>query len=250
MPRYKLTIEYDGTDYIGWQKQKDHSPSVQGCLIKAFRLFCHHDVNVYGSGRTDAGVHATGQIAHVDLEKEWPLHTIREAVNAYLRPHAIVLLSVEKVPDTFHARFSATQRHYIYRLIRRPAELTIDRTTAWHVRRPLNIEEMKKGAALLLGSHDFTSFRATECQSKSPFKTLDQFDLVQDGNEIKAFVSSRSFLHHQVRNMMGTLVWIGKGKMKPEDIPDILAAKKREAAGPTAPAHGLYLTRVEYPENF
>lgn len=246
MPRYKLTIEYFGKNYIGWQEQNLSFPSIEGCLNRAIRLFCHHDVKVYGSGRTDAGVHARGQVAHVDLKKDWPLYTVREAINFYLRPHSIVVLSVEKVSKEFHARFDAILRYYTYHLICRPVELTFDQGKLWHIPFSLNIEKMKKATSFLLGYHDFTSFRSSDCQSHSPFKTLDKFDLYHFGNRITALIVGKSFLHHQVRNMMGTLVSIGKGRINPEDINDILSLKLRGFGGPTAPAHGLYLNKVQY----
>src|SRR2546423_935833 len=223
MPRYKLTIEYDGTPFAGWQRQND-APTVQRVLTDAIVAFCGHTVKVAGAGRTDAGVHALAQVAHVDLEKEWRVDRVRDAVNAHLRPHPVAVLSADKVPDTFDARFSAKQRHYLYRIINRRADLALERTRAWRVPRTLDVETMHAAAQQLLGRHDFTTFRSTECQAKSPVKTLDQLDVARDDNEVRIRTSARSFLRNQVRSMVGSLVLVGDGKWRADDLATALAA--------------------------
>ncbi|MFO1243304.1 MAG: tRNA pseudouridine(38-40) synthase TruA [Rickettsiales bacterium] len=245
MPRYKLTIEYDGTPYAGWQRQ-DGPASVQQTLEEAVFKFCGKETELYCAGRTDAGVHALGQVAHIDLAKSYPPFTIMQAINFHMIPHPIVVTEVEEVDDIFHARFTARKRYYLYRILNRRARLGIDVNRAWHVSVPLDVARMQQAANRLLGTHDFTSFRDTECQAKSPVKTLDHFSIEQLGDEIRLQTHSRSFLHHQVRIMVGTLMVVGKGDWEPEDITRILAAKDRKAAGPTAPAEGLFLTRVDY----
>jgi tRNA pseudouridine38-40 synthase len=245
MPRYKLTIEYDGTPFAGWQWQDD-APSVQRALTDAIAAFCGHPVKVAGAGRTDAGVHATGQVAHVDLEKEWRVDKVRDAVNAHLRPHPVAVLSAEKVADGFDARFSAKKRHYLYRIVNRRADLALERTRAWRVPRRLDVDAMHAAAQRLVGKHDFTTFRSTECQAKSPVKTLDQLDVVRDGDEVRIETSARSFLHNQVRSMVGSLVLVGDSKWRAGDLSAALAARNRAACAPVAPPEGLYLVRVDY----
>src|SRR4051794_34355771 len=245
MPRYKLTIEYDGTPFSGWQWQ-DHAPSVQGVLADALAAFCRHAVKVNGAGRTDAGVHALGQVAHVDLEKDWRVDQVRDALNAHLRPHPVAVLSTEKVADGFDARFSAKKRHYLYRIINRRADLALERTRAWRVPRRLDAEAMHVAAQRLIGKHDFTTFRSTECQAKSPVKTLDALDVARDGDEVQIKTSARSFLHNQVRSMAGSLVLVGDGKWSADDLASALAARDRAACAPVAPPDGLYLARVDY----
>lgn len=315
MPRYKITIEYDGTNLLGWQKQLD-GPSAQEFLENAIFSFAgkseskigaepisnHHlstgevpqvplsgnktffkeentvssterrsaaymdirehsstgevpqiplkkgFIEVCGAGRTDAGVHALGQVAHFDLKKTWDLYRLREALNAKLRDDRapVSVLNVEIVPDSFHARFSAKGRGYIYRILNRPSPTVLEKDRVWWVAFPLDIEKMRQGAEYLLGHHDFSSFRAAACQALSPLKTLDRLDISNQGDEIVFTVEARSFLHHQVRNIVGTLKMIGGGYWPPEKIKDILAAKDRKAAGPTAPAGGLYLNKVMY----
>src|SRR5947209_11872600 len=196
MPRYKLTIEYDGTPFVGWQIQAA-GLTVQGVLTDAIAAFCGHAVKIAGAGRTDAGVHALGQVAHVDLERDWRADKVRDAVNAHLRPHPVAVLSAEKVPDTFDARFSAKRRHYLYRIVNRRADLALERTRAWRLPRRLDAAAMHEAAQALVGRHDFTTFRAAECQAKSPVKTLDRFAAERAGEEIGVFASARSFLHHQ-----------------------------------------------------
>jgi tRNA pseudouridine38-40 synthase len=245
MPRYKLILEYDGTPFAGWQWQDD-APTVQRALAEAIEAMCGHKVKVAGAGRTDAGVHALGQVAHVDLAKEWRPDRVRDAVNAHLRPHPVAVLSAEKVPDTFDARFSARKRHYRYRIVNRRADLALERLRAWRVPRRLDADAMHAAAQRLTGKHDFTTFRSTECQAKSPVKTLDRLDVVRDGDEILIETSARSFLHNQVRSMVGSLVPVGDGKWNADDLGAALAARDRAACGPVAPPEGLYLVRVDY----
>ena len=245
--RYKITIEYDGTNLLGWQKQLD-GPSVQEFVEKAIFNFCAQNTEVYGAGRTDAGVHALGQVAHFDLDTEFDTFRIKEAVNAHLRTldAPVSILEVEKVDNNFNARFSAIGRSYIYRITNRRSPLILDKYRSWWVFVPLDVEKMREGAKYLLGHHDFSSFRAAKCQAKSPLKTLDKLEISQNGEEINFYVEAKSFLHHQVRNMVGTLKMVGDGHLSPHDIATILEKKERSAAGPTAPAHGLYLNKIFY----
>jgi tRNA pseudouridine38-40 synthase len=245
MPRYKLIIEYDGTPFVGWQVQ-DNGISVQGVLTDAVAAFTGERATISGAGRTDAGVHALGQVAHVDLARAWEPDTVRDALNAHLRPHPIAVLSAEQVGADFDARFSATKRRYLYRIVNRRADLALDQQRAWRIARPLDDEGMHQAAQLLLGRHDFTTFRAAECQAKSPVKTLDRLDVARDGEDIRIAAAARSFLHHQVRSMVGSLVHVGEGKWSPDDLAAVLAARDRTACGQVAPPHGLYLVRVEY----
>ncbi len=245
MPRYKLLIEYDGAPFAGWQIQADVL-TVQGVLTAAVEAFTSEKVSVQGAGRTDAGVHALGQVAHIDLQKEWDTDTVRDALTAQLRPYPVAVLAAERVPDTFDARFSARARHYVYRIINRRADLALDRGRAWRVPRPLDGPAMHIAAQSLLGKHDFTTFRATECQAKSPVKTLDRLDVAREGDEIRVFASARSFLHHQVRSMVGSLVLVGEGRWSKGDLVAALAARDRTACGPLAPPDGLYLVKVDY----
>jgi tRNA pseudouridine38-40 synthase len=245
MPRYKLTIEYDGTPFVGWQVQ-DNGVSVQGVLAEAVLAFAGERAVVGGAGRTDAGVHALGQVAHVDLAKDWPPDTVRDALNAHLRPHPIAVLLAERVGDTFDARFSAIRRHYSYRIVNRRADLALDAQRAWRVPRPLDSAAMHEAAQRLVGRHDFTTFRSTECQAKSPVKTLDRLDVTRQGDEVDVIAVARSFLHNQVRSMVGSLVHVGEGKWSVRDLAAALAARDRAACGQVAPPQGLYLVRVEY----
>jgi tRNA pseudouridine38-40 synthase len=245
MPRYKLTIEYDGTPFVGWQVQDDQA-SVVGAIADAFAKFSGETPKVSGAGRTDAGVHALGQVAHVDLAKDWPIDTIRDALNAQLRPNPIAILNVERVAPDFDARFSARARHYLYRIVNRRADLALDRDRVWRVVRSLNANAMHEAAQRLVGHHDFTTFRSTECQAKSPVKTLDRLDVSREGDEIRIQTSARSFLHNQVRSMVGSLVQVGEGKWSADDLADALNARDRTRCGPVAPACGLYLVRVDY----
>ena len=245
MPRYKLAIEYDGTPYVGWQVQ-DNGPSVQGVLTDAIAAFTGERVTVSGAGRTDAGVHALGQVAHVDLAKDWDNETVRDAINAHLRPHPVAVLTAERVGENFDARFSATKRHYLFRIVNRRANLALEQNRAWRIARPLDDAAMHAAAQKLVGRHDFTTFRAAECQAKSPVKTLDRLDVVRAGDEVRILAAARSFLHHQVRSMVGSLVHVGEGKWSGDDLGAALAARDRSACGQVAPPQGLYLVRVEY----
>jgi len=245
MPRYKLTIEYDGTPYVGWQAQ-DNGLSVQSVFTDAVFAFSGERVTVAGAGRTDTGVHALGQVAHIDLAKEWDTDRIRDAMNFHLRPQPVAVLAAEAAPPDFDARFSAKKRHYLYRIVNRRADLTLDRNRAWRVPRPLDAGAMHDAAQKLLGKHDFTTFRSTECQAKSPVKTLDRLDVARDGDEVRVSAAARSFLQHQVRSMVGSLVHVGEGKWSVDDLVAALMARDRTACGQVAPPHGLYLVRVEY----
>ena len=248
MPRYKLTIEYDGTGLVGWQRQAN-GVSVQEALETAFERFCGERLTVFGAGRTDAGVHALAQVAHVDLAREMDLETIRGAINHYLRPHAISILDVVPAPPGFDARLSAKSRRYLYRILNRRAPPALERGRIWHVAPPLDAEAMQAGARHLVGHHDFSTFRDSLCQAKSPVKTLDVLDVTQHGEEIRIAAQARSFLHHQVRNMAGTLKLVGLGQWRPEDVATALAARDRRAGGPTAPAEGLALVAIDYRED-
>jgi tRNA pseudouridine38-40 synthase len=245
MPRYKITVEYDGTPFVGWQVQ-DNGPSVQGLLVAAIAAFTGERVSVQGAGRTDAGVHALAQVAHFDLARERDPDTICDALNAHLRPHPVAVLAAERVSENFDARFSATRRYYLYRIINRRADLALDRNRAWRIPRPLDAGAMHAAAQCLVGRHDFTTFRATTCQARSPVKTLDHLDVERAGDEIRITAAARSFLQHQVRSMVGSLVLVGEGKWRIADLVQALAARDRSACGPVAPAEGLYLVRVDY----
>jgi tRNA pseudouridine38-40 synthase len=245
MPRYKLVIEYDGSPFCGWQIQAN-GPSVQGALETAVKAICGEQVRVHGAGRTDAGVHAIAQVAHCDIARPFVPGRLRDGLNAHLRPHPIGVLSAEIVPDTFEARFSAKKRHYRYRICNRRANLALEIGRAWRLPRALDTDAMHAAAQKLVGKHDFTTFRDTECQAKSPEKTLAQLDVVRDGDEVSIVTSARSFLHSQVRSMVGSLVWVGEGRWSADDLSAALAARNRTACGPVAPPDGLYLVRVEY----
>jgi tRNA pseudouridine38-40 synthase len=245
MPRYKLLIEYDGTPFVGWQMQAG-GLTVQGVLTAAVEAFASEKVMVQGAGRTDSGVHAVGQVAHIDLSKEWDTDTVRDALTARLRPHPVAVLAAEQVPESFNARTSAKARHYLYRIVNRRGDLALDRNRAWRVARPLDAAAMHEAAQRLIGKHDFTTFRAAECQANSPLKTLDRLDVTREGAEIRIAASARSFLHHQVRSMVGSLALVGEGRWSADDISAALAARDRKACGPIAPPDGLYLVRVEY----
>lgn len=245
MPRYKLTIEYDGTPFVGWQAQ-DNGVSVQGVLTDAVAAFAGERVAIGAAGRTDTGVHALGQVAHVDLAKDWDTETVRDAINFHLRPQPVAVLAVERVSGDFDARFSAIKRHYLYRIVNRRADLTLEQNRAWRVPRPLDAQAMHDAAQRLVGRYDFTTFRSSECQAKSPVKTLDQLDVLRVGEEIRIAASARSFLQHQVRSMVGSLVHVGEGKWRADNLASALAARDRAACGQVAPPHGLYLVRVDY----
>ena len=245
MTRYKLTLEYDGAGFVGWQRQ-DNGPSVQAALEAAVLAFCGEAVTAHGAGRTDAGVHALGQAAHIDLAKPADADTVRDALNAHLKPAAVTVLATEVVDGDFHARFSARERAYRYRIVNRRTPLALDRGRAWFVPQPLDAAAMHDAANALTGHHDFTSFRASECQAKSPVKTLDALEVTRGGNELVIEARARSFLHHQVRNIVGTLKLVGEGKWRRADVSRAIEARDRRAAGPTAPAEGLYLVSVRY----
>ena len=246
MRRWKLTIEYDGRPFVGWQRL-DMGPSVQQALADAAEMRCGGgQVRAQASGRTDAGVHAKGQVVHIDLERPMTADKLRDALNHHLRPHPVAVVRVEAVGEDFHARLSSIGRAYEYRIVNRRAPLALDAGRAWHVQRPLDIDAMNAGAAFLVGHHDFTSFRAALCQAKSPVKTLDRLEAVRRGDEIVVFAAARSFLHHQVRNMVGTLEMVGAGKWPPQRVGQALAARDRAAAGPTAPPDGLYFIEARY----
>jgi tRNA pseudouridine38-40 synthase len=245
MPRYRLLIEYDGGPFVGWQMQAG-GLSVQGAVTAAIKAFAGEAVTVHGAGRTDAGVHALGQVAHVDLARDWRADRVRDALNARLRPHPVAVLAVDKVTDAFHARFSAKRRHYLYRIVNRRADLALERNRAWRVPRPLDAAAMHAAAQGLIGRHDFTTFRAADCQAKSPVKTLDRLDVERSGDEVRVHASARSFLHHQVRSMAGSLVAVGEGKWSARDLAAALAARSRHACGQVAPPEGLYLVAVDY----
>jgi tRNA pseudouridine38-40 synthase len=245
MPRYKLTIEYDGTPFSGWQIQAD-GLTVQGVVTAAIAALTGEKVMVQGAGRTDAGVHARAQIAHVDLAKDWDTDTVRDALNAHLRPHPVAILAAEKVAADFNARTSAVKRHYRYRILNRRADLALDLGRAWRVPRPLDAAAMRAAAQRLIGKHDFTTFRSTECQAKSPLKTLDRLDVMRDDDEVNVLASARSFLHNQVRSMVGSLVMVGLGKWSADDLSRALEARDRAACGQVAPPDGLYLMKVDY----
>jgi tRNA pseudouridine38-40 synthase len=245
MPRYKLTVEYDGTPFAGWQIQADQL-TVQGLLTTAVEALSGEKTLVQGAGRTDAGVHARAQIAHVDLTKDWDTDTVRDALNAHLRPHPIAILAAEQVADDFNARTSAVKRHYLYRIINRRADLTVEAGRAWRVPRALDVAAMHAAAQKLVGKHDFTTFRSTECQAKSPVKTLDVLNVERNGDDVNVTAIARSFLHNQVRSMVGSLVVVGEGKWSADDLRKVLEARDRTACGPVAPPDGLYLMKVEY----
>ncbi len=246
MPRYKLTIEYDGMQYCGWQRQPD-AYSVQEAVERAIYLFCQENVSLTAAGRTDAGVHAYGQVAHVDLNCERLPHVIVNGLNAWLRNEAIGIVHAEEVAADFHARFQAGRRHYQYHILNRRSPSPLDRTRLWHVVQPLDVEAMAEAARLLEGRHDFSSFRDSECQARSPLRTLDTLNIVPatESRWVLHF-SAPSFLHHQVRIITGTLVDVGRGKYPPAHLNSVLEAKTRAAAGPTAPAHGLYFMKADY----
>ena len=245
MPRYKLTLEYDGTPFVGWQIQAD-GISVQGSLVAAVEKFTGQHVEVRGAGRTDSGVHARGQVAHIDLDKDWSPSKIREALNHHLRPAPISIVKSEAVNDTFDARFSATRRHYLYRLLVRRAPPALERDRVWWIPQSLDLSRMREAAPHLIGQFDFTTFRAAGCQAKSPVKTLDQLEVSQRGDEIWINAAARSFLHHQVRSIVGCLKAVGAGKWTTADFIAARDARERSRCAQVAPAAGLYLMQVDY----
>jgi len=249
MPRYKLTLEYHGGPFVGWQRQ-ENGPSVQGALEAALQALEPQAPPIAGAGRTDAGVHATGQVAHCDLEREWEPFRLAEALNWHLKPDPVAVVAAEPVADDFHARFSALRRRYLYRVICRRAPLTIEKGLAWRLAHDLDAGAMQAAANLLVGKHDFTTFRSAQCQAASPVKTLDEFRVERidgsGGDEIRFNLAARSFLHNQVRSFVGTLERVGAGKWPVERVAEALAARDRAACGPVAPPDGLYLTGVSY----
>lgn len=245
VPRYKLTIEYDGAKYAGWQRQ-ENGPSIQQALMNAAEALDGAPVMVVGAGRTDAGVHALGQVAHIDLSKDLPNHKVRDALNAHLRPHPISVLKAEDAAADFHARFDATSRSYVYRIVNRKPDLTLDKGKAWRMPSPLDADAMHTAAQVLVGRHDFTTFRDSKCQADTPVKTLNLIRVSRQGGEVVIDTTARSFLHRQVRSMVGSLVEVGRGHEPVEWIASILWAADRKACGPVAPADGLYLAAVGY----
>ena len=243
--RILITIEYDGGPFVGWQRQ-ENGPSVQTAIEDAAKAFINAPVAVVGAGRTDAGVHATGQVAHIDVPKKFTANRIMEALNAHLSTLPVTIRSASEVPKDFHARFSAMGRRYLYRILPRRQPPALDAGRVWHHKHKLDPKLMSRAAKHLLGRHDFTSFRASQCQAESPFRTLDRLDIETNGDEIHIHTEARSFLHHQVRNITGTLAFVGTGKWHPDNVKTALEAVDRSAAGPTAPAHGLYLVGVDY----
>ena len=245
MPRYRLTLEYDGAPFVGWQRQ-DNGPSVQGALEAAIEKLSGERVTVTGAGRTDAGVHALGQVAHFDLAKTFEPGKIRDALNYHLRPDPVSVLEAAEADEQFHARFWATARRYLFRILNRRSPPALEAGKVWHVSPKLDAEAMHAAAQFLVGQHDFTTFRAAECQAQSPVKTLDRLDVSQGGEEIHIEASARSFLHHQIRSFAGTLKLVGEGKWQPREVKKALDARDRAACGPVAPPEGLYLVRVDY----
>ncbi len=247
MPRFRLTIEYNGRPYVGWQRQKNGF-SVQEAVEVALRTFCGEDVTLFGAGRTDAGVHATGQVAHVDLTRDWKPDTVRDALNAYLREEGgVAILAAERVPDTFDARFSARKRHYLYRILNRRPPPTVLKGQVWWVWKPLDIEAMDRAAKRLLGTHDFNTFRSAHCQAKNPVRTMERLDVVRGpGEEVHIHASAQSFLHNQIRSFAGSLKLVGEHRWTEADLAEALEARDRKRCGPVAPPDGLYLSRVDY----
>jgi len=248
MPRFRLSIEYDGGPFVGWQRQAEGA-SVQGALEDAIEKLSGERVTVTGAGRTDAGVHALGQVAHFDLVKNFDAGKVRDALNHYLRPAPVVVLDAAEADSEFHARFSAKSRHYLFRILNRRSPPALEEGRVWHVSPKLDAEAMHVAAQDLVGQHDFTTFRAAECQSASPVKTLDRLDVSLRADEIHIEASARSFLHHQIRSFAGTLKLVGEGKWTPRKVADALAAKDRARCGPVSPPDGLYLVRVDYPDD-
>lgn len=248
MPRFSMTVEYDGTSYVGWQMQ-ENGHSVQAALQNGIRSLTGETVSVRGAGRTDSGVHAMGQVIHADLSRNWQPYTLRNALNAHLgmAGEKVAVLDVRAVGDDFDARFSALKRHYLYRIITRPAPLALEAKRAWWVPKDLDHDAMHAAAQMLVGHHDFTTFRSAHCQAKSPMRTLDRLDVTREGSLIEIRASAQSFLHNQIRSFAGTLKLAGEGKMTPHDVRGALEAKDRKACGPVAPPEGLYFMQVDYP---
>lgn len=245
MPRYSIVVEYDGTPFVGWQRQ-ENGPSVQAALEHAVKKLSGEEVSVYGAGRTDAGVHARGQVAHFDLSNNWDLKKIRDGLNYHLRPNPVVVLASDVVDAEFDARFDAIKRHYTYRIINRPSPLALEARRAWQVNMPLDHGAMHEAGQFLIGKHDFTAFRSVHCQAKSALRTLDEVMVIRSGDVIEISVNARSFLHNQVRSIAGNLKLVGEGKWSPDHIKEVLKSQDRSACGPVAPAYGLYLVQVDY----
>ena len=245
MTRWRLTIEYDGSPFMGWQRQ-DHGPSVQQTLEEALAKMTGEAGQFTAAGRTDAGVHALAMTAHTDVTKSLTAHRLREGLNALVRPHPIAVLEVEQVANDWHARFSCVGRRYLYRILNRRAPPALDAGKVWHIPVRLDVEAMNEGAAQLIGRHDFTTFRSAHCQSDSPVKTLDKLEVAQVGEEIQVTAAARSFLHHQVRSMVGCLALVGRGQWAPADMLRALEAADRSALGLNAPPHGLYFVQALY----
>jgi tRNA pseudouridine38-40 synthase len=244
--RWRLAIEYDGGPFMGWQRQ-DHGPSVQQTLEEALAKMTGEQAGFTAAGRTDAGVHARAMAAHVDVAKPLTAHRLREGLNALVRPHSVSVLAVEPVADDWHARFSCVGRRYLYRILSRRAPPALDAGRVWHIPVALDVEAMREGAAHLVGRHDFTTFRSAQCQSDSPVKTLDKLEVSRVGEEIHVSAAARSFLHHQVRSMVGCLAMVGRGQWRPHDMRKALEARDRSALGFNAPPHGLYFVEAIYP---
>jgi tRNA pseudouridine38-40 synthase len=245
VPRYRLTLEYDGGPYVGWQAQAN-GPSVQAAVEAAVLAFSGETVRVTGAGRTDTGVHATGQVAHLDLSREWPADTVRDALNAHLIHDAVVVLAAERVHDDFHARFDAVGRRYLFRILDRRPQPALLKGRVWHVRKALDAGAMHAAAQALVGRHDFTTFRDALCQAQSPVKTLDAIEVRREDGEVRLRFAARSFLHRQVRSITGTLAEVGAGRWSADDVRAALEARDRARCGPVAPPQGLYLTEVVY----
>lgn len=246
MTRWRLTVEYDGTPFIGWQRQ-EHGPSVQQTLEEALQRMTSENSTFAAAGRTDAGVHALAMSTHVDITRELTPYRLREGLNALVRPQPISILKVEEVANDWHARFSCIGRRYLYRILNRRAPPALDLGRVWHIAMPLDLEAIREGAAHLVGRHDFTTFRSAQCQSQSPVKTLDTLEVSNIGEEIHIIAAARSFLHHQVRSMVGCLAMVGRGQWQPDDIRRALEASDRAALGFNAPPHGLYFVEAIYP---
>jgi tRNA pseudouridine38-40 synthase len=248
LPRYRLDIEYDGTPYAGWQRQAGQH-TVQAALEQAILKFSGETISLRGAGRTDSGVHATGQVAHLDLAKDWPDDTVRDAINAHLKlaGEAVAVTAATRATDDFDARFSATKRHYLYRILNRRAPPALEKSRAWWVPAQLDAEAMHEAAQQLVGRHDFTTFRSSQCQANSPLRTLDRLDVSRSGDLIEVRTSARSFLHNQVRSMVGTLKRVGEGGWTASQVKAALDARDRAACAGIAPPEGLYLTKVDYP---
>jgi len=250
MKRYFLKIEYNGNNFHGWQKQINHL-TVQGCIIEALKKLSKQNVDVVGAGRTDAGVHARGQVAHIDLDNEWDTFKLMQAINFHLKPNLITINSISKVEEDLHARYSATERHYLFRIFVRRTPLTLDKNFFLHLTKKIDVKKMIEASKFLIGTHDFTTFRSSICQAKSPIKTLNEINFniikLEDGEIIDIELKARSFLHNQVRSIVGSLINVGSEKWKPSKIKNILACKDRNQCGPVVSPHGLYLIKVVYP---